>query len=97
MIIQVYHTSIKETLRKLLADDTISFLGTGADNKVQSINDLILSSFGCFDVKQCRTHVEVDHLAAKVFKSLNLNKCGSAKMVGLDLKSLSSNARDLNN
>lgn len=96
MIIQVYHTSINETLRKLLADDTISFLGTGADNKVKSINDLILSSFGCF-VKQCRTHVEVDHLAAKVFKSLNLNKCGLAKMVGLDLKSLSSNARDLNN
>ena len=83
MIIQLCHLySTPSTLKKFLADETICFLSTKFEEKVNNI------LFGRYGLK-CSSGVEVIYFASKILKKANIEKYGLAELageVGMDIK-----------
>ena len=69
-------------LSKFLCDDTICFLCTAIEDKV---NDCLRNRYQL----RCITGVKVGHFASKILKKANIEKYGLAKLageVGMDIK-----------
>jgi len=78
---------VTDTLRQFLSDETICFLGTQMQEKVEELGRHYFSKHT--QRVDCKTGVEVGYLAAKILKKGNVVKYGLSELageVGMDIK-----------